>query len=425
MQALFDALPASIWLAIGFVTGALLVGLIFLWRWSRRENLLLLEAERIRAELDAERRMREEVEAAREQDRQALRESFGHLSNRALQQNSAQFLRLAEERMKRQQEQAESQLDKRREAVGHLVKPVADALEQTRAQLSQMEKERKTEEGALRQQIKNLAEGSDRLRSETHHLVEALRRPNVSGQWGEISLQRLVELAGMTAHVDYEEQVHQTTDDGAAVRPDMVIHLPENRDLVVDVKTPLDAYLSAVRANNDQERSRQLKLHARNVKKRVSELGERRYWSQFENAPDFVILFIPGEQFLTAALTEEPELLDDALRRQVMLATPTSLVALLKAIAYSWRQVALIEHARELRQAGEAFYDRLGKFIEHMGGIGKHLGQSVDAYNKALGSLDRRLVPATRRLAESGIEGSKKLELPDSITSTPRDPDPL
>ncbi len=266
-----------------------------------------------------------------------------------------------------------------------------------------------------------LALGQTSLSRETRNLVTALRRPNVRGQWGEITLRRLVELSGMTSHVDFTEQVHLSTDSGA-VRPDMVVHMPEQRDIVVDVKTPLDAYLAAVEAQDDEERGTQLRRHAQIVGARVRELSSKQYWSQFERSPDFVVLFLPGDQFLWAALQENPGLVDDSMRQNVMLATPTSLIALLKVVSHGWRQTILAENAAEIRRLGEDLYKRLAVFGEHLGRLGKSLGSSVDSFNKAVGSLEQQVLPAARRFEGLGLRVNRDIDLLEPVETLTRIP---
>jgi DNA recombination protein RmuC len=257
--------------------------------------------------------------------------------------------------------------------------------------------------------MEGLALGQNVLSRETRNLVGALRRPDVRGQWGEITLRRLVELSGMTLHIDFTEQLHRVTDSGA-VRPDMVVHMPERRDIVVDVKTPLDAYLAAAEAQSDAERNTQLKRHALIVGARVRELSSKQYWSQFESSPEFVVLFLPGDQFLAAAMQENPTLIDDSLRQKVMLATPTSLVALLRVVEYGWKQARLADNAAEICKLGEELYKRLSVFGEHLGKLGKSLGGSVEAFNKAVGSLEQQVWPAGRRFEALGLRGNRELE---------------
>jgi DNA recombination protein RmuC len=266
-----------------------------------------------------------------------------------------------------------------------------------------------------------IASGQNLLSRETRNLVTALRRPDVRGRWGEITLKRLVELSGMSAHVDFTEQQHLLTDSGP-IRPDMIVHMPERRDIVVDVKTPLDAYLSAIEAQSDDERGKELKRHAQLVGARVRELASKSYWAQFDHSPDFVVLFLPGDQFLSAALQENPALIDEALRQNVMLATPTSLVALLKAVSYGWKQTVLAENAAEIRSLGEDMYKRLAVFGEHLGRLGKSLGSSVDAFNKAVGSLEQQVMSAARRFPGLGLRVNRELDLIESVDALPRTP---
>ena len=259
------------------------------------------------------------------------------------------------------------------------------------------------------------------LSRETRNLVTALRRPDVRGRWGEMTLKRLVELSGMSAHADFTEQHHQLTESGA-IRPDMIVHMPERRDIVVDVKTPLDAYLAAVEAQTEDDRGRELKRHAQVVSARVRELASKQYWAQFEHSPDFVVLFLPGDQFLSAALQENPDLIDESLRQNVMLATPTSLVALLKTVALGWKQAALAENAAEIRKLGEDMYKRLGVFGDHLAKLGKSLGASVDSFNKAVGSLEQQVMPAARRFPGLGLRVNRELELIEPVETLTRVP---
>jgi len=247
------------------------------------------------------------------------------------------------------------------------------------------------------------------LTLETQNLVTALRRPEVRGQWGEISLQRIVELAGMVEHCDFIKQDNRQTEDGI-IRPDMIINMPDDRQVIVDVKTPLDAYLDAIKTNDKKQHEGFMNKHATNLLSRIKELSSKSYWSQFENSPEFVILFIPGDQFLSAALSKRPDLLDIALRQHVILATPTSLVALLKAIAYGWQQVALTENAKEIRNVAAELYDRLTIFTSHLSGIGRDLNSSVRTFNKAMGSLENRVLSSARKFTELGIKPKKSID---------------
>ncbi|MDY6946170.1 MAG: DNA recombination protein RmuC, partial [Pseudomonadota bacterium] len=256
---------------------------------------------------------------------------------------------------------------------------------------------------------------------ETRTLVNALRRPEVRGQWGELTLRRLAELAGMVEHCDFKEQVHVRGEDGS-LRPDMIVHMPDGRDLIVDVKTPLDAYLEAVDAATDEQRALAMRRHAGAVAERVKQLGAKSYWSQFERSPDFVILFIPGDQFLSAALAEQPNLLEDALRQDVIIATPTSFVALLKAVAYGWRQMALAQNAETIRTLAEDLYKRLAVFTTHLGKLGRNISNSVDNYNAAIGSLERQVLPGARKFTELGVRPDRTLETLEPIDKLAREP---
>ncbi len=404
-------------LAVGIALGAL--GAL-LWR-ARRERSSSIEAALLRARLKSE----ETVSAEREQDlaraREQLRGVFGELARDSLQSNSEVFLQLARERLARQQLDVTQSLKERETAIETLVQPIRDALAKTEAQIQAIERERIDSFATIKAQMEVLAGGQNLLSRETRNLVTALRRPDVRGQWGEITLRRLVELSGMTLHVDFTEQRRHNTDAGF-IRPDMIVHLPERREIVVDVKTPLDAYLSAVEAQNEEERSSQLRRHSQIVGNRVRELSAKQYWSQFERSPDFVVLFLPGDQFLSAALQENPGLIDDSLRQNVMLATPTSLVALLKIVAYGWKQTALADNAAEIRRLGEDVYKRLAVFGEHLGRLGKSLGSSVDAFNKAVGSLEQQVMPAARRFPDLGLRVNREIEPIEPVANLARIP---
>jgi DNA recombination protein RmuC len=409
----------GIWLALlaGAAFGALAA---LVWR-ARREQALNVEVELLRARLQTEAAASAERDQALARARDQLQAVFGDLARDSLQSNSEVFLQLARERLARQQLDASQALKERETAIESLVQPIREALAKTEAQIQAIERERIDSFANIKTQMEVLAGGQNLLSRETRNLVTALRRPDVRGQWGEITLRRLVELSGMTLHVDFTEQQHRVTDSGA-VRPDMVVHMPERREIVVDVKTPLDAYLCAAEAQNDEDRDAQLRRHAQIVGARVRELSSKQYWSQFELSPDFVVLFLPGDQFLTAALQENPALIDDSLRQNVMLATPTSLVALLKIVAYGWKQSALADNAAEIRRLGEDVYKRLAVFGEHLGKLGKSLGSSVDSFNKAVGSLEQQVMPAARRFPELGLRVSRDIEPLEPVANLARIP---
>lgn len=393
---------------------ALLGGIAVFAVLHRRTQRLREENIQLQAALEAERRAASERAGAFEQARLQLADSFAKLASEALKHNTGEFLKLAQENLKQFHVQAQGELIQREKAVENLVKPIVQALEKTEQQIRIVEKERQAHFGVLSQQIQALAESHRLLQGETRNLVQALRRPEVRGQWGEMTLKRLAELAGMVEHCDFSEQVQVRTEDGA-LRPDMVVRLPDGRDIVVDAKAPLDAYLAAVEAGDDESRQRELVRHGRQVRERVRQLAAKAYWSQFERSPDFVVLFIPGDQFLSAALDVDRSLLEDALAQKVVLATPTSLVALLRAVAYGWRQQALAENAQRIREVGEELYGRLATFSEYLAKLGKSLETSVGHYNKAVGSFDTRVLPGARKFAEMGVNAKKELETPDQV----------
>jgi DNA recombination protein RmuC len=405
---LYALLGGGVGLAIGVAIG--------IARSARlRERLAIKEAELgNRAALERER------ERAIELATERLSGVFGQLASEQFRSHSETFLKLARESLSVHTERARGDLAAREQAIDNLVRPIREALARAEQQMQELEKSRRETHGSISKQLEALAASQQALSAETRNLVGALRRPEVRGQWGEITLRRLVELAGMVEHCDFVSQSHQATESGA-VRPDMVIHLPEGRDLVVDVKTPLDAYLAATEASDDAARRAALERHATIVGSRIRELAAKAYWSQFEKSPEFVILFIPGDQFLSAALAEKPDLLDEALRQNIILATPTSLVALLKAIAYGWQQVALAENAAEIRGLAVQLYERLTTFGAHMGEVGKALGDSVKAFNRAVGSLERMVLPSARRFTDLGVQARQRLVPLKDIEDAPRE----
>ncbi|HET6724517.1 MAG TPA: DNA recombination protein RmuC [Gammaproteobacteria bacterium] len=357
--------------------------------------------------------------AALTEGRKQLGEAFGAVANDVLKNNSETFLRLAKENLGAHQTEARAELEKRQQAINELLKPINEALKKTGEQIQEIEKERHKAYGSLSENIRHVAETQQTLQAETRNLVTALRRPEVRGQWGEMSLRRLAELAGMIERCDFYEQ--ETRDgDAGRMRPDMIVRMPDKRELIVDAKAPLDAYLSAISAATDDERQQNLKRHATNVRGRMRELATKAYWEQFDGSPDFVVLFIPGEQFLSAALEHDPTLLEDAFANKVILATPTSLIALLRAVAFGWRQQALAENAENVRKLGEDMYKRLTTFVDHLGKLGKSISQSVSHFNKAVGSLERQVLPAARRFPEMGVNARKEIEEMNTIDEATR-----
>ena len=362
--------------------------------WMGRRRAAALEAERALS-----------IDRAMEQ----LDRRFDDLAGRQLRENIENFLRLARENLGGHQQHAQATLKEREQAIEALVKPIQETLARTSEALREIEAERHRDFGSLRQNLTDMRDSHSALQRETRNLVQALSKPQVRGQWGEIALRRLVELAGMTAHCDFEEQVHVAGTDGA-LRPDMVVHLPEGRDIVIDVKTPLDAYLTAAEAPSDELRAAALKRHAQHVADRVRMLSSKNYAAQFAHAPQFVVLFLPGDQFLSSALDQQPDLLDRAMNSNIILTTPSTLLALLKTVYNGWQNVRLAENAERIRGLAEDLYARLATFRNHMGKVGSSLEASINAFNAAVGSLERSVLPGARKFVELGVRADKPIE---------------
>ncbi|MFO0708039.1 MAG: DNA recombination protein RmuC [Nitrospira sp.] len=392
-----------------------------------------LESERLRAEWAVAQQARASAdvraeEAAKhaaeqkqllEQSRQSLLESFQALSNEALTKNNQAFLNLARVSFETLQAKAEGELSQRQQAIDGLVKPLHESLQRYDEQMRLLEQSRQSAYGGLDQHLKLLAESHQRLQQETGNLVKALRAPTVRGQWGEITLKRVAELAGMVDHCDFVEQESVTGHEGR-IRPDMIVRLPGGRQIIVDAKTVLAAYLDAHEAPDEARRIEALRRHAAQVRSRMDELSLKAYWTQFERAPEFVVLFLPGEQFLGAALDQDPRLIEEGFARGVVLATPATLIALLRAVAYGWRQEQLNAHAEEAGRLGKDLYERMAVLADHLNDVGQALGKSVSAYNRAVGSLETRILPAARRFKELGVASDKDIPVLEPAELVPR-----
>lgn len=412
---MFDLIHLVFTAIAAFAVGAMLVYIVLSGRLSTLRELNT----KLETRSDAEKQANEEKVQALKETQDQLGKTFAVLSTEALSRNNESFLKLAQENLKQFQIKAQNGLEQKEKSIENLVKPIKEALDKTEQQIRHMEKERKQAYGSLSQHLELMAQTQQSLHSETKNLVQALRRPEVRGQWGEMTLKRLAELAGMVEHCDFYEQENIQTEDGN-IRPDMIIRMPDGRVIVVDAKTPLDAYLSAIESTDEETQQKELERHARNVRNRVKELSAKAYWNQFDNSPDFVVLFIPGEQFLYSALDQEKNLIEEALRQKVILATPTSFVALLRAVAYGWRQEKLAENAEHIRHIGEELYQRLGIFSDYLGKVGKSLDTSVSHFNKAVGSFDARILPSARKFTEMGISSKETLEPIEQIEKTTR-----
>jgi len=383
-----------------------------------RAELARLAAElaRLAAELEHEQRINT--------DRQQLVGSFAELSGEALKRNAEQFLTLADARMKEAQEAARGELARRQQAIGELLRPVQDTLAKYEENLRQLERERIGAYATLSEQVQHLSASNKRLERETGNLVTALRTPQTRGRWGEMQLRRVVEMAGMVAHCDFSEQVSTSGDEGR-FRPDVVVHLPGGAQVVVDAKVPLDAFLRSVEAESDDERKAQLVGHARQLRAHVDQLAKKQYWSQFDPSPEFVIAFVPGDPLLAAAFEHDPGLIEHAMDSRVLLATPTTLIALLRTVAFGWQQEALAENARVVQQLGSELYDRLRVMGSHLAKVQRNLSSTVEAFNDAVGSLESRVLVTARRFPELGVVGAGARELPElePIVAAPRLPE--
>jgi DNA recombination protein RmuC len=375
---------------------------------------LAVRAEEARANLEAERRLLDEAKTK-------LTEAFQALAAEALRGSHDSFLALAEQRFRTLAQAAEGELDARRTAIETLVQPLRQTLETYQKESRELEEKRLREIAGVGAQLEQLAQAQATLHRETANLVNALRAPQVRGRWGEIALRKTAELAGMTKYCDFDEQQSVTTE-GGRLRPDMVVHLPAGREIVVDSKVPLLAYLEAVEARTTEEREAALARHAQQVRTHVKRLASKEYWSQFQQAPEFAVLFIPGEAFFAAAAERDPDLLQSALANHVLIATPTTFIGLLLTAAYGWRQEQIAENAERISDLGRQLHDRLGVLVEHFARVGKALDGSVDAYNKAVSSLESRVLPAARRFADLDSGIAKPLpELPP-VSRAPRLP---
>lgn len=395
-----------------FILGAILGALVVYFLCKGAQARVRIELAALEALREAEKKGAEEKLALLEAAREQLKESFKALSSEALSKNNASFLDLAKTALEKYQEGARGDLEKRQQAIQKTVEPVNEALKQFSERVNRMEERRTESDAGLRQQLQHLGESQLRLSQTTNSLVSALRKPEGRGQWGELQLRRTVELAGMINYCDFMEQASVETEAGDRLRPDMIVRLPNERQVVVDSKVPLAAYLEALESAEPNDKAVQMERHARHIRDHIKNLSQKKYWSQFENTPEFVVLFIPNEAIFSAALEEDPQLIELGVENRVILATPTTLIALLKAVAYGWQQEAITREAKQISALGKELYERISVVIGHFSKLGKSLEQSVGHYNRAVSSVESRLLVTARKF--EALESASTEPLPET-----------
>ena len=404
---------------LGALAGLLIgAGIVYIWLQhqlsEKRQQLTALEVRHVSDQKNAEEKL-----ALLEQARDQLKESFQALSSEALSKNNESFLNLAKTTLEKYQEGAKGDLDKRQEAINKTVEPVGIALKTFNERVEKIEERRTQTDASLKQQLQQLAESQVQLNKTTGSLVQALRAPQVRGQWGEMQLRRTVEMAGMINYCDFEEQASVETSDGQRQRPDMIIRLPNERVVVVDSKVPLAAYLDALQSEDPDHQKERMVAHARHIRDHIKALSAKSYWTQFDNTPEFVVLFIPNETIFSAALEQDPQLIEQGVLNKVILATPTTLIALLKAIAYGWQQEAIAREAKEIAALGKELYERVSVVTGHFTKLGKSLDQSVGCYNKAVSSLESRLLVTAKKFDALDSASPDPLPEPSLIDQQP------
>jgi len=378
------------------------------------------EASTLKAQLAAEQRGARARDESFKQATTELAEKFKALSRDALKDNNQEFLNLARATLEKSQATAKGDLEQRQQAIDQLVKPLKDSLEKVDGKIGEIEKARAGAYAELREQVRALATSQSQLQAETGNLVKALRTPHIRGRWGEIQLRRVVELAGMVQYCDFNEQETVANEDGR-IRPDVIVRLPGNRTIVVDAKVPFEAFYESISTSDEAIRLERLKDHARLVRTHIGFLSRKSYWEAVQPTPEFVLLFLPGENFYSAALEQDPKLIEDGINQKVIIATPTTLIALLKAISYGWQQEQRAANADEVGKLGRELYDRLRKFIEHFDDIGRGLDRAVEAYNRGVGSFEQRVMVTARKFKERGVlpgEEPGELKPIDKLTRT-------
>src|SRR5213080_966984 len=374
---------------------------------------------RLLADLEGERRAAQERSESFKRVTEELAEKFKALSRDALKDNNQEFLNLARATLEKFQVTAKGELEQRQQAIDQLVRPLKESLEKVDGKIEQMERTRAGAYSGLVEQVKTLAASQQSLQAETGNLVKALRTPHVRGRWGEIQLRRVVELAGMVQYCDFSEQETFANEDGR-IRPDVIVRLPGNRTIVVDAKVPFEAFYESITTNDDAVRIGCLKEHARLVRMHISALSRKSYWESVQPTPEFVLLFLPGENFYSAALEQDPKLIEDGVNQRVIIATPTTLIALLKAISYGWQQEQRAANADEVGKLGKELYDRMRTFVSYFADIGRNLDRALESYNKGVGSLEARVLVTARKFKERGAIAGEDIETVEPIDKSTR-----
>ncbi|MFA4917637.1 MAG: DNA recombination protein RmuC [Thermodesulfovibrionales bacterium] len=369
--------------------------------------------------LEASQKSFEEQKALIEAMKTEMTDTFNALSAAALKSSSEDFLRLASQHLGKVVADTKGRLGEHQAALDGMIKPLHETLKRYEEQIRSIEENRHKAYGSLEEQLRSLATTHENLQRETGNLVSALRKPQVRGRWGEMQLRRVAELSGMSIHCDFTEQQSVDTDKGR-IRPDMIVHLPMEREIVVDSKVSLEAYLDAASAVTEEERKIKMAKHGQQVRAHMNKLSSKEYWSQFRQSPEFVVLFIPGESFLSSALEMDNTLIEDGIQKKVIIATPTTFIALLSAIAYGWRQEQMTRNAQEISEIGKQFYERMLTLVQHFESIGANLERAVGAYNKTVGSLETRILPSVRRFRELGVTGASEIPVIEPIDQKPR-----
>ncbi|MFQ5588393.1 MAG: DNA recombination protein RmuC [Nitrospiria bacterium] len=387
------------------------------------KDLTALKIERSTLEtvLQKDQKAAAEKLAVLNEARTQLSDAFKALSAEALKSNNQMFLEIARATFDKLREGAASDLSKRQTAIDQMVKPIREGLNQFDLKIQSLEKARVGAYEGLNQQVKSLIESQHQLRSETINLVNALRTPQVRGRWGEIQLKRVVEMAGMLNHCDFKEQPTVSNED-AALRPDMIVNLPGGKTLVVDAKVPLSAYLDGMAVDDETAKRKNQQEHARRIREHIAQLSRKSYWAQFPHAPEFVILFLPGEAFYSAALQEDPSLIEQGVDQRVIIATPTTLIALLKAVAYGWKQETLAENSKKIGDLGKEIYKRIADLSGHFTQLGGNLRKAVESYNRSVGTLESRVLVSARRFEDLKVSEAKEAIRPiPPVEQTTRD----